>query len=501
MVTRLSPRDAMYYFLDDSRSTTHLGALLIVDPTAAHNTSGESPVTDSDAPAGETPRESTLDYAGLVSLVENRLQLIPRYRQVVREVTLGLARPVWVDDPDFDINFHIRRAGLPRPGGTVDLDDLVARVMSRPLDRTRPLWEMYLIEGLADGRLAILTKSHRCLIDEAGSREISEIICDGGEQTDTLPEELWMPGSPPGGTHLVVGALAEAFARPGDLVDTVLHGNGIVSEMRSAVGTTVRRVGDVVSQLSDSAPRSPLNNAGTTTRSFTTVTLPRRGCAKVAERHGCTINDVELAIISGVMRRWMLSFDPAEVPADTVRVVVPLSARDPGVEHAAESEPGWIGVGRPSFVTDLPVGESNPAVRLAQVAGLADRYAQSSRRMNLGPSPLFPELGVVPFPEFSSRAFRSLNSRAYNVPVAMGTAPVPDRFVLGAPVCQAFSIPTLVSQRALAISIVEYRDDLHFAFVADRGVIADLPAMADYVSESFEELSQPYREPTGAIDE
>ncbi|MFC9982090.1 wax ester/triacylglycerol synthase domain-containing protein [Gordonia sp. NPDC127522] len=494
MVTRLSPRDAMYYFLDDSRSTTHLGALLIVDPAAAQATAenaepGDTGSETSDA-ARRAFRQSTLDYAGLVSLVENRLQLIPRYRQVVREVTLGLARPVWVDDPDFDINFHIRRAGLPRPGGTVDVDELVARVMSRPLDRTRPLWEMYLIEGLADGRLAILTKSHRCLIDDAGSREISEVICDDTETAEPLPEELWMPGRPPGGTHLVAGALAEALARPGDLVDTVLHGNGIVSEMRSAVGTTVRRVGDVVSQLTDSAPRSPLNNAGTTTRSFTTVALPRRGCAKVAEHHGCTINDVELAIISGVMRKWMLSFDPAEVPADTVRVVVPLSARDPGVERTAEPEPGWIGVGKPSFVTDLPVGESNPAVRLAQVAGLADRYAQSPRRMTLGPSPLFPELGVVPFPEISSRAFRSLNSRAYNVPVAMSTSPVPDRFVLGAPVRQVFSIPTLVSQRALAISVVEYRDHLHFAFVADRGVIADLPAMADYVFESHEELTQ-----------
>ncbi|WP_055475592.1 wax ester/triacylglycerol synthase domain-containing protein [Gordonia sp. HS-NH1] len=495
MVTRLSPRDAMYYFLDDSRSTTHLGALLIVDPVAERDTAGGP------EPSGHAARESMFDYSRLVSLVENRLQLIPRYRQTVREVTLGLARPVWVDDRDFDINFHIRRAGLPRRGESVDLDDLVARVMSRPLDRTRPLWEMYLIEGLADGRLAILTKSHRCLIDEHGSREISEVICDGAEAAEPLPEELWMPGSPPGGTNLVVGALAEALARPGDLVDTMLHGNGIVSEMRAAMGTTVRRVGDVVSQLSDSAPRSPLNNPGTTTRSITTARLPRRGCAKVAEHHGCTINDVELAIISGVMRKWMLSFDPAEVPADTVRVVVPLSARDPGVERTAEPEPGWIGVGKPSFVTDLPVGESNPVVRLSQVAGLADRYAQSSRRMTLGPSPLFPELGAVPFPEFSSRAFRSLNSRAYNVPVAMSTAPVPDRFVLGAPVSQMFSIPTLVSQRALAISIVEYRDQLHFAFVADRGVIADLPAMADYVYESYEELTQPYREPTGAIDE
>ncbi|MCR5979590.1 DUF1298 domain-containing protein [Gordonia jinghuaiqii] len=485
MVTRLSPRDAMYYFLDDSRSTTHLGALLIVEPAAVDATAADAE-TDASAPA---PGRSTLDYSALVSLVENRLQLVPRYRQVVREVSLGLARPVWIDDPDFDINFHIRRAGLPRPGGTFDLDDLIARVMSRPLDRTRPLWEMYLIEGLTDGRLAILTKSHRCLIDDSRSPEISEIICDGIDVPAPLPEDLWMPGAPPGDSSLVVGALAEALSRPGDLVETMMHGNGLVSEMRSAVGSSVRRIGDVVRQLTDSAPRSPLNSPGTTTRSFTTAKIPRRGCAKVAAHHGCTVNDVELAIISGVMRKWMLSFDPAGGPTDTVRAVVPLSTRDPGVERIVENNPGWINVGKPSFVTDLPVGESNPSVRLAQVAGLANRYAQSSRRMSVEPSPLFSELGVAPFPEISSRAFRSLNSRGYNVPVEMSTTPVAGRFVLGAPVFEMFAVPTLVSQRALAISVVEYGDHLHFAFVADRGVIDDLPAMADYVFESFEELS------------
>lgn len=235
MVNRLSPRDAMYYFLDDSRSTTHLGALLVVDPCAGEGKKSGDPTPGENGTASAT-RRPALDYQSLVSLVENRLQLAPRYRQVVREVTLGLARPVWVDDRDFDINFHIRRSGLPRPGGPADLAELISRVMSRPLDRTRPLWEMYLIEGLADGRLAILTKSHRCLIDSSGDPEISEVICDLTDEPEQLPEELWMPGSPPGSANLVVGALAEAMARPGDLVETMVHGNGLVSEVRSVVG-------------------------------------------------------------------------------------------------------------------------------------------------------------------------------------------------------------------------------------------------------------------------
>lgn len=481
MVNRLSPRDAMFYFLDENGSTTHLGVLLIVDPQATPAPAG----ADTDAPAVNR----TLDYPRLVALVENRLQLVPRYRQVVREVTLGLARPVWVDDPDFDVNFHIRRSGLPRPGDIRQLQDLIARVMSRPLDRTRPLWEMYLIEGLPDGKLAILTKTHRCLVDGDGVLEISEVICDEGAASPVLDEDLWMPGSPPGAASLTFGALAEALSRPGEMIESVVRGNSIIAELRSGAEGVVRRFGDVVQQITDSAPSSPLNNATTSTRIFAVASLPRRGCAKIAEHYDCTVNDVELAIVTGVLRRWMLSLREDVQGGDTVRVVLPLSARDPAVERRIDAEGRWISVGKPSFVTDLPVGEDNPAVRLAQVAGLANRYAQSTRRLSMGPRPWFPELGVVPFPEFSSRAFRNLNRRNYNVPIAMGTAPVGPRYIAGNPVAELYAIPTLMAQRALAISVVDFHDDLQFAFIADRGVLRDLPAMTDYVLESFEELA------------
>lgn len=493
----------MYYFLDESGSTTHLGALLILDPQGSDATASRSSRSTKTADTGvkKSPTASTtpdagsdrptilpLDYPRLVALVENRLQLVPRYRQVVREVTLGLARPVWVDDPDFDINFHIRRSGLPRPGDTAQLQDLISRVMSRPLDRTRPLWEMYLIEGLPDGRLAILTKTHRCLVDGGSAREISEVICDETRAVEMLAEDLWMPGAPPGTAHLALGALAEALSRPGDLVDSVVHGNSVIADIRGTAEGALRRVGNVVQQITDSAPSSPLNNATTSTRSFAVASVPRRGCAKIADRYDCTVNDVELAIISGVMRRWMLSYDESVRAGDTVRVVLPLSARDPAVERRAESDGRWITVGKPSFVTDLPVGEDNPTVRLAQVAGLANRYAQSSRRLSMGPQPLLPELGVVPFPELSSRAFRSLNRRNYNVPVAMGTSPVAAKYVGGCAVTQMYAIPTLMAQRALAITITDYHDNLQFAFIADRGVMSDLPALTEYVTESFEEL-------------
>ncbi|OPX14066.1 wax ester/triacylglycerol synthase family O-acyltransferase, partial [Gordonia sp. i37] len=186
MANRLSPREAMYYFLDPAGATSHLGALLIFD--------------DAGPPAGAAPdgAQHVLDYPSLVSLVENRLQLAPRYRQIVLPVTMGLARPVWVDDHDFDINFHIRRSGLPRPGTLAELGDLIARVMSRPLDRSRPLWEMYLIEGLEGNGYAVLTKSHRCLVDDFAGPEISQVITDETADVVQYEPDLWMPGHPPG---------------------------------------------------------------------------------------------------------------------------------------------------------------------------------------------------------------------------------------------------------------------------------------------------------------
>ncbi|WP_454165207.1 wax ester/triacylglycerol synthase domain-containing protein [Gordonia iterans] len=479
MVNRLSPDDAMYYFLDGSGRTTHLGTLLILDPAQA--------------PTGQ-PR---LDYSRLTATVENRLQRLPRYRQVVTEVTLGLARPLWVDDPDFDITFHIRLSALPQPGGDYQLQELVARVISRPLDRDRPLWEMYLIEGLSGGRLAILTKTHRCLL--GGDRcEISEVITDETPESPRLPDALWMPGARPGRRSVTIGALTEAMARPGELVDSIFRGSGPIADLLTLADRSARFVGSTVQQLVNTAPDSPLNSGATSARLFTFASVSRAECLTIAERFECSFNDVVLGIITGVMRRWTLSVKDSIGHGETVRAVLPLGAREPVADSGGEG--GWICVGRAEFVTDLPVGEDAPAVRLMQVAGLADRYSQSPRRLTPGLRPMLPELGVVPLADLSTRVFNSLFQRSYNVPISMGGRRIAERYVVGVPVVSLYTVPSLSGQRALAISVNEYRDDVEFAFLADRNVVGDLPAMAGYVRDSIEELRTggfPQRPATG----
>src|SRR6187431_1638021 len=156
-----------------------------------------------------------LSYESLLATVEQRLPQIPRYRQKVREVTLGLARPVWVDDRDFDITYHIRRSALPSPGSDAQLHELIARLGSRPLDKSRPLWEMYLIEGLARNRIAIYTKSHQALVNGMTALEIGHVIADRTQKPPQFGEDIWIPAREPGDAQLVLGAVGEWIARPG----------------------------------------------------------------------------------------------------------------------------------------------------------------------------------------------------------------------------------------------------------------------------------------------
>ena len=236
MTNRLSAQDASFYFLEAGSTPMHVGSLAVF----------------------QTPRGG-FDYEHLLRLVEERLRLVPRYRQKVREVAFGLARPVWVDDRDFDIEYHVRRSALPRPGSDAQLHDLVARLISRPLDNTRPLWEMYLVEGLSRGRFAIFTKSHSALVDGESALDIGHVIIDAEKHPDRLDEELWMPAAEPGTATLVAGALTEMIARPAEAVSAVRGAASDVASMFAGTAQVVEKAAAVLRTATSSAPSNPLN--------------------------------------------------------------------------------------------------------------------------------------------------------------------------------------------------------------------------------------------------
>ena len=191
MVTRLSASDSAFYRLENSSTPMYVGSLSIV----------------------RKPRGG-LSYEAVLATVEQRLPQIPRYRQKVREVSLGLARPVWIDDTEFDITYHVRRSALPSPGSDAQLHDLIARIGSRPMDKSRPLWEMYIVEGLARNRIAIYTKSHQALVNGMSALEIGHVIADRTQKPPEFGEDIWIPAREPSDSQLFVAALGEWITRP-----------------------------------------------------------------------------------------------------------------------------------------------------------------------------------------------------------------------------------------------------------------------------------------------
>ena len=280
MSARLSALDASFLYLEESTTPMHVGGVAVF----------------------RRPGQRRFDYDGLVELIEQRIALVPRYRQKVRYVPGNLARPVWVDDPDFDIAYHVRRSALPKPGSDEQLTELVGRLMSRALDHTRPLWEMYLVEGLARGRTAVLTKTHQAMVDGISALDIGQVILDVSAQPRRVAEELWMPQPEPGTAQLLVDAVGEAVARPGLVLELA----------RSATGDAVATAGKLAGAVTDllvmartasrRAPGTPLNVPISAARRFAIARTGLDAYRRIRAAHGCTVNDVVLSVVAGALR-------------------------------------------------------------------------------------------------------------------------------------------------------------------------------------------------------
>lgn len=265
MVTRLSASDASFYQLENTATPMYVGLLLIL----------------------RRPRAG-LSYEALLETVEQRLPQIPRYRQKVQEVKLGLARPVWIDDRDFDITYHVRRSALPSPGSDEQLHELIARLAARPLDKSRPLWEMYLVEGLEKNRIALYTKSHQALINGVTALAIGHVIADRTRRPPAFPEDIWVPERDPGPTRLLLRAVGDWLVRPGAQLQAVGSAvAGLVTNSGQLVETG-RKVLDIARTVArGTAPSSPLNATVSRNRRFTVARASLDDYRTVRARYDC----------------------------------------------------------------------------------------------------------------------------------------------------------------------------------------------------------------------
>ncbi|CAJ1507539.1 WS/DGAT/MGAT family O-acyltransferase [[Mycobacterium] burgundiense] len=465
MVTRLSASDASFYQLENTSTPMYVGSLSIL----------------------QKPR-SGLSYESLLDTVEQRLPQVPRYRQKVREITLGLARPVWIDDTDFDITYHIRRSALPSPGSDAQLHDLIARLGSRPLDKSRPLWEMYLVEGLAKNRIAIYTKSHQALVNGMGALEIGHVIADRTQQPPSFGEDLWIPAREPGTAGLVLGAVGDWFSGPREQLAAVQSAvTGVVTNS-GQLADIGRRVADAARTVArGTAPSSPLNTRVSRNRRFTVASGSLEDYRRLRVRYDCDVNDVLLAVVAGALRNWLLSRGEPVTPSTTVRAMAPMSVY-PDLDEDGAAGPGQAISEVAPFLVDLPVGEGNAVVRLSQIAHATESHPTATSLVDARTivtlsgfaPPTLHAMGIRVATNFAARLFNLLIT---NVPGAQT-----QMYVAGAKLLETYAVPPLLHNQVLAIGVTSYCGKVYFGINADREAMSDVDVLPTLLRESLEEL-------------
>jgi diacylglycerol O-acyltransferase len=458
MTDRLQPLDVSLLYLEGRTTPMHVGGLAVFEPPA-----------------------DGFDYERFVELIERRISLVPRYRQKIRTIPGHLAAPVWVDDTTFDLSYHVRRSALPRPGSDEQLRELVARVQSRPLDRSHPLWEMYLVEGLSNGRFAVIQKTHHAMVDGISAVDIGQVILDSTPVPRDVPEDLWMPRPEPAAAALLVDAVAELVRRPTAVLDTVRIG---LADARSVTGRVSTALGGILSAAlvaARPAPESPLNATIGSQRRFAVARTDLEDYRKVRKQGGGTVNDVVLATVAGAIRGWMLSRGEPVRPASAVRAMVPVSVR-------GDDGSGQLGNQVSAYLVDLPIGEPSPVVRLSQVSYAMKAHKESGR--SVGAEALVALSGFAPptLHALGARAASSFTRRLFNVVVTNVPGPQVALYASGARMLEMFPVLPLTAGQALSIGLTSYDGRVYFGLNADRDAMFDVDVLASLIEESLAEL-------------
>lgn len=484
MSDRLTALDVSFLYLEETTTVMHVGSVMVFD-----------------APDGG------FDYEQLVRHISARIAFVPRYRQRVRQVPGRLANPVWVDDERFDISYHVQRSALPRPGTTEQLRELVARIQPRQLDRQRPLWEVYLVEGLEDGRFAVITKTHQALVDGVNAVDLGQVILDENANAGTPPSNSWRPRPEPSLVELVAAAVMDTVRRPTQVIDTVRAGLGDVRSAADKVTDTVGGLLFAARTATRPAPDSPLNVEIGSHRRFGMVSTDLAEYRAIRAFHArggrrsrsggratttgtasrITINDVVLATISGALRSWLLTRGATVRPTTLVRALVPVSVTAEGTDA------GTLGSSVVAQLVDLPVGEPNPVLRLQQVAyqlaahGEGGRAVGAERIANIG--------GFAPptLHSLGARVANGLSRRVFNLVVTNVPGPQQPLYVAGARMLATYPVVPLAKGQALAIGLTSYDGGVYYGLNGDRDAMRDLDVLGSCVEDALAELRETVR--------
>ena len=460
MNERLRPRDLALLATESPTSPMHNATVEIFDPGG-----------------------SGFDYAALVRLIADRIAFVPRYRQRIQQVPGRLANPLWVDDPDFDLPYHVRRSALPRPGTLEQLRELVARIISRPLDRSRPLWEVYFVEGLEDGRVAVLSKSHQVLVDGVETVDLGQVLLDVSPERKVLAHEEWQPQQRLTSSALLVGAVTESLAHPTTALRTVRA--NVASLLRGAE-EAAGRVGVVAGALASRRPVSPSPVTGPLSqqRRFVAVRTDLAVYRRIRRLHGGTVNDVILATVAGALRGWLMARSESMAGLRALKAVVPMSVIDEELEATS------LGTQVAAHFVDLPVGESSPLVRLHQVTYSLQAHTATGRAVAANRLAGIAGFAPTTFHALGSRITAAEARRGFHLSVTNVPGPQFPLYAAGARMVETYPVHPLLPGHALAIGVTSYDGAVFYGLTADRDLLPDVDLLGQCLVEALEELDE-----------
>ena len=429
-------------------------------------------------------------YEELLELIVSRLHLVPRYRQRLAFVPLNQGRPVWVDDPHFNVRFHVRHTALPPPGGEAQLKRLAGRVFSQTLDRSRPLWELWLVEGLPRDRFALLSKTHHALVDGVSGVDIATVLFDSSPDPLPVapPEVAWAPRPVPSGVQLLADALGERATAPAEIARGVRATVRRPRQIASRAGEALAGVGTMAWTGLQAAPASRLNVRIGPHRRFTWVRGELAQYRAVKTALGGTVNDVVLAGVAGALGRYLrLHGDPTE---DVVlKAMVPVSVR-------AEVERGALGNRVAAMWVPLPIGITDPVQRLLVISREMEGIKDSGQAVG---ARVLTELSGFASPTIMAQAARlQARQRLFNLVVTNVPGPQFPLYVLGRELDGMFPMVPLAENTALGIAVMSYNGQLNFGLNADYDAVPDLEAFADELRASIAELVAAGERPAAA---
>jgi diacylglycerol O-acyltransferase len=458
---RLTPIDASFLHQEGDHSHMHIGGLTIV----------------------EGPPPSMTE---LLEQIRRRLHLVPRYRHKLASTALDSGRPVWVDDPSFNLEYHIRHTALPTPGRWDQLCSLTARIFSQQLDRSKPLWEMWLIEGLEDDRFALITKTHHSLIDGIAGVDLATVLFDLSPDPPPLRNSgrPWQPHSEPGTAELVAAGLRGAVRAGMELaegaIDALAHPDHAVARAREAA----EGIGEIVWAGLNPAPETPLNVPIGPHRRFFGVGSRLDDFKTVKNAFGGTVNDVVLAVVTGALRTFLISRGRRTEGVE-MRALVPVSVR-------VEGEQGDGGNRIVVMRGPLPVYIADPVQRLRFVSHAMDGLKESKQA--LGAEVIAGAQNFAP-PTILAQASRlNFSTRLYNLLVTNVPGPQFPLYVLGREMLEAYPIAFLPENHALAIAIMSYNGQMNFGLLGDFDGLPDLDKISDSIAEELAKLVSLARE-------